>query len=35
MTKDQVIELMVYPDEVNLTYKIKKSKSENNVADFQ
>ncbi len=34
MTKGQVIELMTYPDEVNLTYKIKKSKSENNVIGF-
>ncbi len=31
MTKGQVIELMTCPDEVNLTYKIKKSKSENNL----
>ncbi len=34
MTKGQVIELMTYPDEVNLTYKVKKSTSENNVAVF-
>ena len=32
MTKNQVIELMTYPDEVNSTYKIKKIKSENNMA---
>ena len=31
MTKNQVIELMTYPDEVNLTYEIRKIKSENNM----
>ncbi len=28
MTKNQVIQLMTYPDEVNLTYKFKRSKPE-------
>ncbi len=28
MTKNQVIQLMTYPDEINLTYKFKHSKSE-------
>jgi len=34
MTKNQVIELMTYPDEANLTYKFKKAKSEDNVVGF-
>jgi len=34
MTKNQVIELMTYPDEVNLTYKTIKIKSDNKTLGF-
>ncbi len=34
MSRSEVIELMTYPDEVNLTYKFKYAKAKENVIGF-